>query len=572
MESKMEKRIFAIAMAVVLTGTMIISQAQTSTYKDVLVVINSNSGISDSIGSYFADIHSIPEQNIVHITAPTTEEIDSLQFENLRSQIETALISRNIKDSINYIVTTKGVPLKVKRWTANANSSVENELTLILGAYASYIGKNGRIVSPYYNQRVNFTRKQFGIYLVTRLDGYTYSDIKALIDRSSYISNSIPSEAAFVLDQDPVWSASTPYLNAYMSNAANLLRTRGKSVIMDSTAVYLTHQTNVLGYVSWGSNDNNDQLYTTNAKPMNTYLPGAIAETYVSTSARSFANPTIYGQSLIADLVAEGVTAVKGYTYEPYSNAMSDASILMPMYVDGYTVAESFYSSSYFLGWMDVVIGDPKFRLVTTRMPADTLATSHGSGGNALPVQLTSFTAAASQNNVRLDWVTASETNCYGFDVERSPASTEQWVKIGFVNGSGTSNTSHSYSFSDQKLSPGSYVYRIKQIDNDGSFTYYGKGEINIANAQQQIVLNDNYPNPFNPSTRIGFTTAGAGKTTLRIYNIIGQQVAMLFDQTTAGGESHQVTFNASSLASGTYFARLESAGQTVVKRMLLTK
>ena len=130
----------------------------------------------------------------------------------------------------------------------------------------------------------------------------------------------------------------------------------------------------------------------------------------------------------------------------------------------------------------------------------------------------------------------------------------------------------HNYSFSDQKLSNGSYTYRLKQIDNDGSFTYYGNSEINIAELQKNLVLNDNYPNPFNPSTKISFTAAEADRTTLRIYNILGQQIATLFNQMTASGTKYQVTFNASSYPSGTYFARLESAGQSVVKKMLLSK
>jgi uncharacterized protein (TIGR03790 family) len=579
MKSSMKKRIIHLSLQLILVGAFVYASAQTSTYKDVLVVINSASGISDSVGNYFADIHNIPEQNIVRITAPTTEEIDSVQFENLRTQIESALISRNIKDSINYIVTTKGVPLKVHRWTPNANSSVESELTLILSPYASYIGKDGRLISPYYNQRQNFTRAKYGIYLVTRLDGYSYNDIKSLIDRSSSIPRSIPSGATFVLDQDPTYSTSMAYLNTYLSNAANSLRTRGQTLILDTTTVYLTHQTNVIGYVSWGSNDQNQQNYTSNAKPLNTYLPGAIAETYVSTSARSFVNPPSYGQSLAADLIAEGITAVKGYTYEPYSNAMSDANILLPMYVDGYTVAESYYAASYFLGWMDVVIGDPKFRLLPTRMPADTSTSQDSTSTHPLPVQLTSFTATAAKNSVHLNWHTASETNCYGFEVEKktisgqqSTVSNQQWVKVGFVNGAGTSNSLHDYRFSDQILSNGRYAYRIKQIDNDGLFTYYGNIEVAVGVASKEFSLKGNYPNPFNPSTTIEFTLPENGQVTLKVYNAIGQHVATLFDGIAKAEQYNKVTFNASQLSSGIYFSILEFNNQRLVRKMMLTK
>jgi hypothetical protein len=350
-------------------------------------------------------------------------------------------------------------------------------------------------------------------------------------------------------------------------------------VILNTDSVYLTHQTNVIGYVSWGSNDRNQQASTSHAKPMNTYLPGAIAETYVSTSARSFVNPPTYGQSLVADLIAEGITAVKGYAYEPYSNAMSDASILLPMYVDGYTVAESYYAASYFLGWMDVVIGDPKFRLLPTRMPADTATSQDNKNGQSLPVQLTSFTAAATKNGVQLNWHTASETNCYGFEVERktindqqSAVDNEQWVKVGFVNGAGTSSSVHEYRSSDQILSSGRYAYRIKQIDNDGSFTYYGNAEVAIDMASKEFSLKGNYPNPFNPSTTIEFTVPENGHATLKVYNVIGQQVATLFDGIAKAEQDNKVTFNASQLSSGIYFSTLEFNNERLVKKMLLTK
>ena len=241
----------------VIAGALVQASAQTSTYKDVLVIINNNSTISDSIGSYFAAMRNIPSQNIARIAVPSTEEIDSAQFENLRSQVENILTSRNIKDSINYIVTTKGIPLKVKRWTADANSSVESELTLILGPYASSIGTNGRIISPYYAKHTNFTRLNYGIYLVTRLDGYTFADIKGIIDRSSSIPATIPANALFVLDMvTQPWSL-THFLNTNMQLAADSLIGRGLITKLDTTTVYVTTQSNVLGYVSWGSNDQN---------------------------------------------------------------------------------------------------------------------------------------------------------------------------------------------------------------------------------------------------------------------------------------------------------------------------
>ena len=112
-----------------------------------------------------------------------------------------------------------------------------------------------------------------------------------------------------------------------------------------------------MGYVSWGSNDHND---TNNGKPNNTWLNGSIAETFVSTSGRSFTWPPVYGQSMIADLIDEGCTGVKGYVYEPYASNTARPQILFRRYVQGYNLAESYYMASPKLAWMDMIVGDPK--------------------------------------------------------------------------------------------------------------------------------------------------------------------------------------------------------------------
>jgi len=545
--------------------------AQTATYSDVLVVINENSAASDSIGSYFASARSIPSQNIARISVPTSEEIDSLQFEDLRSQVESILVGRGLTDQINFIVTTKGVPLKVKRVSQFNNSSVESELSLILGPYASNIGGYGRIVSPYYGKREDFTRAKFGLYLVTRLDGYTVVDVKAMIDRAETIPVTVPANGTFVLDQDPTWSATVPYLNSNMTKAAAALSDRSLSVVTDSTTLYLTQQTNVLGYVSWGSNDRNAASYTTNAIPQNTYVNGAIAETYVSTSGRTFTSPVVYGQSVIADLIAEGVTAVKGYTYEPYSSAMADVSILFPMYADGYTVAESYYAASYYLSWMDVVVGDPKYRISSVRLPGDAQGTDT-TQSNPLPVQLTSFTAEANQNGVTLKWHTATETNCAGFEVERRQLAVGDWQKIAFVTGAGTSATPKPYAFEDSNVGTGRYVYRLKQVDSDGRYEYFGNVEIEIDALPQSLVLSDNYPNPFNPSTNLEFRVRSSDQTKLVVCDMLGRELSVLFDGIAEAGRVYRMQFDGGDFASGTYFAVIESGNQRIVKRMVMVK
>ena len=340
-------------------------------YSDVLVVINSNSKISEKVGKYFAKSRNIPKNNIVYVNTPTTEEIDTATFESLRYQIQNHITKNLLYNKINYIVTTKGVPFKVRPTgdscfsLTSSCASVESELSLILGPYSSFIGNSGNVLSPYAYRNSHFSRDYYGIYLVTRLDGYNFEQIKAMINKASaprYLSSS----NKFIFDQDPDWNPTLAYLNLRMQSSHDILTNKGYNSVSDSTTTFITNQTDVIGYVSWGSNDHYDHLYTENAKPHNKWQPGAIADTYVSTSARTFNFPPTYGQSLISDLIEEGVSGAKGYVYEPYSTGMTDVIVLFDRYSDGYNLAESFYMSSEQLSWMGVVVGDPKLFLVAS--------------------------------------------------------------------------------------------------------------------------------------------------------------------------------------------------------------
>ncbi|MFZ4621667.1 MAG: TIGR03790 family protein [Bacteroidota bacterium] len=557
--------IIAIAIFSLLVNSSVL--AQTATYNDVAIIINSNSAASEEIGMYFAGKRSIHNENIIRISAPVTEEIDSVQFEQLRAQVESYLVTNGLVNSINYLVTTKGVPLKVKRFDVLRCSSVESELSLILGSYSSSIGNNGRVTSPYYRQRNNFTRQQYGIYLVARLDGYTVADVKSLIDRADVIDTHLPESGKFVFDMDPSWNSAAPYLNTRMKTANDTLIKRSMSVTLDQTSTYLVNQQQVNGYVGWGTNDK----YSSYHGLLNfTWNPGAIAETYVSTSGRTFSAPAVYGQSLIADIISEGVTAAKGYVYEPYSSAMADVSMLFDLYTDGYTVAESYYSSSPFLSWMDVVVGDPKFRLVGTRLPADAVSSGDNQNADALPVELTSFSAHVVNGSVELLWNTATEMNNRGFEVERKAA--DSWNKVGFIEGNGTSNSPKSYSFIDNSVNGGTYSYRLKQIDRNGSFTYSTIVSVNAPVREQSFALGQNYPNPFNPSTTINFAVKQAEQTTIKVYSITGQEVATLFNDVAQPGQVYNMKFDGKNLSSGTYIYTLRSASRNEVRKMQLMK
>jgi hypothetical protein len=187
-----------------------------------------------------------------------------------------------------------------------------------------------------------------------------------------------------------------------------------------------------------------------------------------------------------------------------------------------------------------------------------------------VPVELVSFTASIVQNAVELSWLTATELNNQGFQVERKTESTN-WDNIGFVNGYGTTTETQFYSFIDQNLNPGSYFYRLKQIDFDGSFKYYELAETVEIGALQTFYLSQNFPNPFNPATIISWQVPVDGYTTLKVYDDLGREVATLVNEEKPAG-NYEVEFNASELASGVYYYRIISGDFVDTKKMILMK
>ncbi|MDP1675821.1 MAG: T9SS type A sorting domain-containing protein, partial [Bacteroidota bacterium] len=198
----------------------------------------------------------------------------------------------------------------------------------------------------------------------------------------------------------------------------------------------------------------------------------------------------------------------------------------------------------------------------------------------ALSLELTSFAVSANRRNANIAWSVATETNNFGYEIERRAAgglhleggSHLAWVKAGFVEGSGTSQTARKYSYSDKNVGSGIFSYRLKQIDRNGQYTFSRSVEVVMGVAPNVFELAQNYPNPFNPTTNIEFTIPANGLATLKVFNSIGQEVATLFDGIAEAGKYHQVTFNAKDLSSGIYFARLISDGKSQIKKLSLLR
>jgi hypothetical protein len=186
-----------------------------------------------------------------------------------------------------------------------------------------------------------------------------------------------------------------------------------------------------------------------------------------------------------------------------------------------------------------------------------------------IPVELTSFTAVSNNGVVQLNWQTATEVNNHMFEIERK-AEASEFTTIGYVEGSGTTTEPQSYSYTDNEVETGTYTYRLKQVDFDGTFTYSNEVEVDVT-APLTFNLGQNYPNPFNPSTKINYSIPEAGNVKLAVYNIVGEEVAVLVNGFTQTG-SFDVTFNASNLPSGVYIYKLQSANSVQTKKMLLLK
>jgi len=341
----------------------------------ILVVVNEGSAISERIGEYYRLGRRIPAQQLIRIRTDPREEIDRDTFQReIEQPIAAYLLRHQLQDQILAIVLTKGVPLKIRGsgGLKGTRASVDSELALLYRALVQGPPPpEGRIANPYFRPGtpVPFSRAGYDIYLVTRLDGYTWEDIRELIDRAGRPAT----HGKVILEMKPAFPGSGSATgNAWLTRAAERLRGSGLEVLVNESPRRIAGETGVIGYAGWGSND---PAHRGERDPGVHWLPGAIASWFVSTSARTFTSPpagwttgswddpkTFYAgspQSLIGDLIAEGVTGVVGYVDEPYLDGTARPDILFPAYRSGFTLAESFYMALPYLSWQSVVIGDP---------------------------------------------------------------------------------------------------------------------------------------------------------------------------------------------------------------------
>ncbi len=194
---------------------------------------------------------------------------------------------------------------------------------------------------------------------------------------------------------------------------------------------------------------------------------------------------------------------------------------------------------------------------------------------NAVPVEFISFKGICVRDDVVLNWSTATETNNKGFEILRKKTSLPEgiqkgWTKAGFINGKGTNTERNSYSFLDKRIPLGDYLYMLKQIDFDGTYSCSKEIEVSMT-APSGFLLAQNYPNPFNPTTTISYRLPVKGFVRIKIFNALGKEVVSLVKEEQPAG-SYSVRFEANNLPSGIYIYQLQVNDYIGSRQMMLLK
>jgi hypothetical protein len=194
-----------------------------------------------------------------------------------------------------------------------------------------------------------------------------------------------------------------------------------------------------------------------------------------------------------------------------------------------------------------------------------------------VPVEISSFNSYITKNNISLNWTTAIENNNSGFEIERvflskgNNPSFNNWSKVGYVAGNGTTTLSKNYEFTDRSVSSGNYRYRLKQIDFNGNYEYFELNNEVKVGVPDKYELSQNYPNPFNPTTNLEFGISDLGFVSLKIYDLSGKEVASLVNEVKPAGY-YSVKFDGSNLPSGIYFYTFKAGDYNATKKMTLIK
>lgn len=337
---------------------------------NVLLVVNQDSPVSGEIGEYYARRRSLERSQICAVRAGAGESIERSRF---RSLIEAPLLQclARQRAPVHYLVLTAGLPLRVSGTTGinGTLASVDSELMTLYARRAGLtVPLEGGWRNPYFGQDAPFQQKQFPIYLVGRLAAYDVPTVKRMIDDAMRAEN----RGLFVFDMKEGETSNQG--DAWLNSAA--LQLPGGRSLVESSRVVLTGPKHVIGYASWGSNDPMRKQRLLGAQ----WLPGSVATEFVSTNGRTLMRPpkswnlgndwrtpeALHAgspQSMAADYLAEGASAVTGHTDEPYLGYTPRPDFLFPAYHNGRTLGEAYARSLAALSWRNILLGDPLMRI-----------------------------------------------------------------------------------------------------------------------------------------------------------------------------------------------------------------
>jgi len=363
----MKKQIVLTIISVFLFSALF---TQITNYDDVAVIVNDNSQVSLEIGAYFKQARNIPDVNMIHIRTLTDEEIDTIEFRNIQYQVKNYILSQGLQTKINYLVTTKGVPFDIVVDSCQIPgsfqkcSAVESELTLLLSPDSADIIENGFHQNPYFQAGGHFSSSDWGIFLVSRLDGYTKEDVFNMIDKSGpekYVDKTL---AQVIFDIS--YLSDTNILNlfvSHMQSAIDTLTAHGWNTWLHGDSTLPSNEGHVLGFVSFNYQPSNKVLDFS-------WEAGAFSQTGMTGPVFTFydsLNPT--NDLIPPNMISEGCAISSGWVHPYFASLITSYEILFGKYLseeeNPYNIAESYYMATRTLSYMNILIGDPKTTITT---------------------------------------------------------------------------------------------------------------------------------------------------------------------------------------------------------------
>ena len=282
-----------------------------------------------------------------------------------------------------------------------------------------------------------------------------------------------------------------------------------------------------------------------------------------------FLKSTDYGQTWVAQPTFSGINMWGVHTNPNDGNEV---------FAGCYSCGSTWRTKNGGQTWLQIPISSTDYQIYITDSMSVYAAQGNGlyklTSPFFIPVELESFVANKVDGKVILEWTTATEINNYGFEVEHS-TDNFNYTDIGFVAGFGTTTEKRNYSFVVENLFVGKNYFRLKQIDHDGTITYSNAVEVE-GELPFEFSLSQNYPNPFNPTTVISWQSPISSHQTLKVYDVLGNEVATLIDEYREAGR-YEVELNVAlvsraELSSGIYLYKLTIGNFSASRKMLLVK